>query len=88
MAERSPVKGRAKARRNSSRPGLWMVIIGALIAVFFAIIAITTSASNTSIPFWIFVGWGGLVMLFGLYRLIRGRSSLDHPKGGTDVNGQ
>lgn len=88
MTEHGPVAGAAKRRRNRSRPGLWMVIIGALIAVIFAIIALTTSASNTSIPFWIFVGWGGLVMLFGVYRLIRGHSSLDHPKGGTDVNGQ
>lgn len=65
------------------RPGLWLVIIGGLLAVGFGIYA----AISASTPLWIVAGWGALVFLYGLYRLIRGGSKLDSPRGGTDANG-
>lgn len=70
------------------RPGLWLVIIGGVVAVVFAILALTIASDSTAGPFWIVFGWGLLAFLFGLYRLIRGRSSLDHGRGGTDAGGR
>lgn len=70
------------------RPGLWLVLIGAVVAIVFAVLALTIASDSTAGPFWIVVGWAGLVFLFGLYRMIRGRSSLDHRRGGTDAGGR
>lgn len=69
---------------HQPRPGLWLTIVGALIAIGFTIYALVATPDSTAMPLWIVVGWGGLVCLYGLYRLIRGRSPLDHPRGGTD----
>ncbi|MFJ2618451.1 hypothetical protein [Glutamicibacter sp. NPDC087344] len=70
------------------RPGLWLMIIGGLIAAGFAILALLSEAGSSPGPLWIVVGWGGLVFLYGLYRVVKGPSSLDHRKGGTDANGR
>jgi len=73
--------------RNRQRPGLWLMIIGGLLAAGFAVYAVVAAPDSTSGPLWIVVGWGALVFLYGLYRALRGRSSVDHPRGGTDANG-
>ncbi len=73
---------------NRHRPGLWLMIIGGLLAVGFAVYALLAAPDSTSGPLWIVVGWGALVFFYGLYRVIRGRSAVDHPRGGTDVNGR
>lgn len=73
--------------RNRPRPGLWLMITGGLLAAGFAVYAVVAAPDSTSGPLWIVVGWGALVFLYGLYRALRGRSSVDHPQGGTDANG-
>ncbi|UYQ77223.1 hypothetical protein OF385_14555 [Glutamicibacter sp. JL.03c] len=76
-----------QAGKSSHRPGLWLMVVGGLLAVGFAIYAVLAAPDSTSGPLWIVVGWGALVFLYGLYRMIRGRSSIDHRAGGTDANG-
>ena len=73
---------------RKTRPGIWLMIVGGLIALGFAIFALVVSPVTTVGPLWIVVGWGILVFLYGLYRFLRGPSSLDHKRGGTDVNGR
>ncbi|WP_347038258.1 hypothetical protein AAHB37_17025 [Glutamicibacter halophytocola] len=68
--------------RNRPRPGLWLMVIGGLLAAGFAVYAVVAAPDSTSGPLWIVVGWGALVFLYGLYRALRGRSSVDHPRGG------
>ncbi|NQD41700.1 hypothetical protein [Glutamicibacter halophytocola] len=72
---------------NRHRPGLWLMVFGGLLAAGFAIYAVLAAPDSTSGPLWIVAGWGALVFLYGLYRFIRGRSAVDHQRGGTDVNG-
>ena len=75
-------------RTHGRRPGLWLTIVGGLVAVGFAIYALFAAPDSTSGPLWIVAGWGALVFIYGVYRLVRGPSSLDDPRGGTDVNGR
>lgn len=76
------------ATPRSTRPGVWLMLVGALIALSFAIFAVAVSTVEGVGPLWIVVGWGVLIFLYGLYRLVKGPSSLDHKAGGTDANGQ
>lgn len=75
-------------RKSSGRPGLWLTIVGGLVAIGFAIYALLAAPDSTSGPLWIVAGWGALVFIYGVYRLVRGPSSLDDPRGGTDANGR
>ena len=77
----------ARADRKR-RPGIWLMIIGGLLAIGFSIYAVLAAPDSTSGPIWIVAGWGALVFLYGLYRVIRGPSTLDDPHGGTDANGR
>ena len=70
------------------RSGLWLAVVGGLVAIGFAIYALLAAPDSTSGPLWIVVGWGALVSIYGLYRVIRGPSSLDDLRGGTDANGR
>lgn len=75
-------------RTHGRRPGFWLTIAGGLVAVGFAIYALLAAPDSTSGPLWIVAGWGALVFIYGVYRLVRGPSSLDDPRGGTDANGR
>lgn len=75
-------------RIHGHRPRLWLTIVGGLVAVGFAIYALLAAPDSTSGPLWIVAGWGALVFIYGVYRLVRGPSSLDDPRGGTDANGR
>ena len=77
----------ARADRKR-RPGIWLMVIGGLLAIGFSIYAVLAVPDSTSGPMWIVAGWGALVFLYGLYRVIRGPSTLDDPHGGTDANGR
>lgn len=77
----------ARAQRKR-RPGIWLMVIGGLLAIGFSIYAVLAAPDSTSGPMWIVAGWGALVFLYGLYRVIRGPSTLDDPHGGTDANGR
>lgn len=72
------------------RPGVGLMITGAIIAAGFAAFVLFFPGSGTTAPspFWIAVGWGLLMMIYGAYRAVRGRSQLDHPRGGTDAEGR
>lgn len=76
------------AARRTTRPGVWLMIVGAVVALAVAIFALAVSQMTTAGPLWIVMGWGILVFLYGLYRTVRGPSSLDHERGGTDANGR
>lgn len=77
------------ARKTSGhRPGFWLVIVGGLFAIGFAIYALITEPESSSGPLWIVVGWGAMVFSYGMYRVIRGPSPLDDPHAGTDANGR
>ena len=78
--------GQAAPRKK--RPGIWLMLIGGLLAVGFAIFALLASPDSSPGPLWIVVGWGVLVFLYGLYRAVKGPSSLNHRRGGTDANGR
>ena len=80
--------GKAADSTRRRRPGLWLAIVGGLVAVGFAIYALLAAPDSTSGPLWIVAGWGALVFIYGLYRIIRGPSSLDDPRAGTDANGR
>lgn len=77
----------ARAQRKR-RPGIWLMVIGGLLAIGFSIYAVLAAPDSTSGPMWIVAGWGALVFLYGLYRVIRGPSTLDDPHAGTDANGR
>lgn len=77
----------ARADRKR-RPGIWLMVIGGLLAIGFSIYAVLAAPDSTSGPMWIVAGWGALVFLYGLYRVIRGPSTLDDPHAGTDANGR
>ncbi|QRQ78307.1 hypothetical protein [Glutamicibacter protophormiae] len=77
-----------QAASHKKRPGIWLMAIGGLIAAGFAIYALLASPDSSPGPLWIVVGWGVLVFLYGLYRAVKGPSSLDHRRGGTDANGR
>lgn len=77
----------ARAQRKR-RPGIWLVVVGGLLAIGFSIYAVLAAPDSTSGPMWIVAGWGALVFLYGLYRVIRGPSTLDDPHAGTDANGR
>lgn len=76
------------AAPRKTRPGVWLMIVGAVIALAFAIFAVAVAPVTTAGPLWIVVGWGVLVFIYGLYRAVRGPNSLDHKRGGTDANGR
>jgi len=67
--------------------GLGLVVGGGIIvALFLMFILITPVADAQAMtPMWLGIIWGGLAMCWGLFRLIVGPSSLDHPHGGTDA---
>lgn len=74
---------------KKSRPGVGLMIAGAIIALGFAAFLLFTSDGGfiSANPLWIAVIWGVLMMVYGAYRAIRGKSRLDHPRGGTDADG-
>lgn len=81
---------RGVSRPQKKRPGVGLMISGAIIAVAFAaflIFAPGTGTTNPS-PLWIAVIWGALMFIYGAFRAIRGRHALDHPRGGTSVDGK
>lgn len=71
------------------RPGVGLMIAGAIIAIGFAAFLLFMPGAGTTSPspLWIAVAWGLLMVIFGIYRAIRGRSSLDHGRGGTNAEG-
>lgn len=76
------------AQESSHRPrrGLWLLIGGLVVAGFFlTFLLISQSAATSLTPMWIGVAWGALMAVWGLYRLLKGPSKLDHPQGGTDA---
>lgn len=75
------------ARRR--RPGVGLMIAGAIISAGFAAFLIFAPGAGTTnpSPLWIAVVWGVLMLLYGAYRASRGRSRLDHPRGGTGAEG-
>lgn len=66
--------------------GLGLLIGGLIILVFFlAFLLIPQNADKSMSPMWIGVAWGGLMAIWGLFRMIKGPSKLDHPRGGSDA---
>lgn len=80
--------GRIQPRRK--RPGVGLMIWGAIIAAVFAAFLLFAPGAGTTAPspLWIAVLWGLLMLGYGAYRFARGQSKLDHPDGGTDVDGR
>lgn len=80
----------ANRQPKKTRPGIGLMISGAIIALGFAAFALLTSDGSfiSANPLWIAVIWGALMMVYGAYRAIRGKSPLDHPRGGTDADGR
>lgn len=79
-----------KPQPNKMRPGLGLIITGAVIALGFAAFLLLTPGNTITSrsPLWIAVAWGVLMVLYGAYRAVRGKSRLDHPRGGTDADGR
>lgn len=83
-------KNNATPHPKKMRPGLGLMIAGAIIAAgFTAFMLLSPDGGITSpSPLWIAVIWGLLMVIYGAYRAVRGPSSLDHPRGGTDAEGR
>lgn len=67
--------------------GLGLVVGGGLIVALFLLFMLVTPGNDAQAmtPMWLGIIWGGLAMCWGVFRLIVGPSSLDHPHGGTDA---
>lgn len=79
--------------RHSHRhhPGLALAISGLLIAAAFASFIFMVPQGESDpyrSPLWIAVFWGALMVFYGLFRVIRGDSKLDHQHGGTNADPQ
>lgn len=76
--------------RATHHRGLALAIGGLIIAAAFAsfIFLVPQSDTLSRSPLWIAVIWGGLMVVYGGYRMIRGDSKLDHEHGGTNSEPQ
>lgn len=77
----SSKKPMAKRRKGSG-----LLIAGLLITVLFVVFMFLGQDPGQGLktPVWIGVAFGGIMALFGLYRMVKGPSPLDHPGGGTN----
>lgn len=73
-------------KRFMARRGVGLAIAGVLIAALFGIFMNIdqTSGEGWKSPMLIGVLLGLIMLVFGVYRLSKGNSSLDYPKGGTN----
>lgn len=76
--------------RPAHHRGLALALGGLIIAAAFAsfIFLVPQSDSLSRSPLWIAVIWGALMIIYGVYRMIRGDSKLDHEHGGTNSEPQ
>lgn len=81
MTSRQPEKD---SRRKHL--GLGLLIGGLIIVAFFlAFLLIPQNTDESISPMWIGVVWGALMAIWGVFRMIKGSSKLDHPQGGSDA---
>lgn len=61
------------------------MVVGLLITTLFVVSILIGhgTAEGLKTPVWIGVAFGGLLVLFGLYRMLKGPSPLDHLGGGS-----
>lgn len=76
--------------RSAHHRGLALALGGLIIAAGFAsfIFLVPQADTVTRSPLWIAVIWGALMVGYGVYRMIRGDSKLDHEHGGTNSEPQ
>lgn len=84
------IASQATGRRPAHHRGLGLALGGLIIAAGFAsfIFLVPQSDVLTRSPLWIAVIWGALMIIYGVYRMIRGDSKLDHEHGGTNSEPQ
>ncbi|ASN39408.1 hypothetical protein [Paeniglutamicibacter terrestris] len=73
-------------KRFLARRGVGLAISGALIAALFGIFMSIDQMTGEGwkSPMLVGVLLGLIMLVFGIYRLVKGNSSLDYPQGGTN----